>query len=148
MSKIEELKNLISFSSKLNILFVEDNVDVKNQVIKMLENIFSNIDTAEDGKLGLEKYKSFFKESNKLYDIIITDLSMPNMSGVELTKEIIKINSSQIVVILTAHSDNNELKKLVEDNICKYIQKPINRNSFLEIFVNILNELKIRYDVK
>lgn len=145
MTKIEELKNLIPFSKKLNILFIEDNKEVRKQVIKMLENIFSNIDTANDGCLGLEKYKNNFQSNNKFYDIVITDLSMPNMNGIELSQEIFQINDSQIIVMLTAHSDSKELATLIENNICKYIQKPINKLVFLETFVDILKELKIRY---
>lgn len=148
MNKIEELKNLIPFSKKLNILFVEDNKEVRNQVIKMLENIFVNIDTANDGCLGLEKYKNNFQSNNKFYDIVITDLSMPHMNGIELSQEILQINDSQIIVMLTAHSDSKELATLIENNICKYIQKPINKLVFLETFVDILKELKSKVNTK
>lgn len=86
MKDIEKLKELLPFSKKLNVLFVEDNEEVQNQVVKMLKNFFENIDIANNGEEALEMYYKFELKNNNFYDIVITDLSMPKMGELSFVK--------------------------------------------------------------
>ncbi len=142
MLEINQLKELLPFSKKLNILFIEDNEEVRNQIVKMLHNIFENIDTAQNGEEGLALYHQFFEEKERPYDIIITDLSMPKMDGVTFCKEIISIDEEQIILVLSAYTNPNKLLDLINLGIFKFIQKPIEQNNLLETMVAALNRLK------
>lgn len=137
-----DLRKLIDYGKQLNVLFIEDNDDVRDQLIKLLENFFANIEIAEDGIVALEKYNNFIKENNSFYDIIITDLSMPKMDGVELSKEIISINPYQVIVVISAHTESDKLLKLIDIGIYKFLQKPVNYKDLLLHFSSIISKIK------
>ena len=77
MPKIE-LEDLVEFSKTARVLYVEDDLKLKEETVGVLSIFFDNIDTATD---GLEGFKHF---QNKKYDLIITGIDMPNMNGIEM----------------------------------------------------------------
>ena len=87
----------------LNILYIEDNEEARQYTMEMLKRFFKSITVAIDGKDGLEK----FKENN--FDMILTDINMPNMNGLEMAKEIKSINKSIPILILSAHNEGKLL---------------------------------------
>lgn len=135
MDNIEKLKELLPFSKQLNVLFIEDNMEVRNQIEKMLGNFFNNIDLAKDGEEGMELYKNFQKEKEDFYDIVITDLSMPKMGGIDLCKEILGINDKQVILVISAYSHPENLFELINLGITKFIQKPIEQKNILETII-------------
>ena len=72
-------KIILENSKKLKVLYVEDDEQLKESTRKLFLNYFSVVDTAEDGLEGLEKYISYFDEVGEYYDLVISDISMPNM---------------------------------------------------------------------
>lgn len=139
MNKLSELKELLPFSKTLNVLFAEDNEDVREQIHKMLSNFFDNIDVALDGKEALDMYNNFYNKNQKHYDILISDLSMPNLDGISLTKEILKINKDQIILIISAYTHPDNLHELINLGITKFIQKPINHENILDSIYYVIN---------
>ena len=94
-----DLKLLKLQAKDLSILYVEDNKKLSENATKFLKKFFDTVFTAYDGKEGLEK----FKKHNT--DIVITDIKMPNMDGMELSKHIKKINSATKIIIMSAFDD-------------------------------------------
>ena len=70
----QELLTLIESNRDLTVLYVEDNDEVRKSTISLLEDFFSNIDWAIDGKKGLEKYNNYYNNNGYYYDIVITDI--------------------------------------------------------------------------
>jgi CheY-like chemotaxis protein len=112
------------------ILLVEDNPF--NQLIarKFLEKWYAIVETADNGLLALEKLTV-----NK-YDLILMDIQMPEMDGIETTKAIRKhrdISLQQIPIIaLTAVAMENDKEKLLKDGMNDYISKPFNPNELFK----------------
>lgn len=79
---MSNLKKLKAISSNVSILYVEDDDSLRQSVAKYLKLIFEVVDLAQDGVDGL---KAFNKRD---YDIVITDIQMPNMNGLEMIKAI------------------------------------------------------------
>lgn len=114
----------------ITVLYVEDDNAIQQNTIVTLELVNAKIIPAVDGKDGLEK----FIENQEQIDIIVTDLSMPNMDGLEMIEEIKKINKDVPVLITTAHQDISYLKQAIELGITSYIIKPIDiRNIIISI---------------
>ncbi len=114
----------------ITVLYVEDDNAIQQNTIVTLELVNAKIIPAVDGKDGLEK----FIENQEEIDIIVTDLSMPNMDGLEMIEEIKKINKDVPVLITTAHQDISYLKQAIELGITSYIIKPIDiRNIIISI---------------
>lgn len=136
------LKEIVEYSRTLNVLFIEDNEDVRLQLVKLLSNFFTNIDVEENGLTGYEKYIDFKETKDEYYDLIITDLSMPKLDGIDLCKQIIKINPNQLILVISAHTESKKLIKLIDIGIYKFLQKPVNYNDLLNSLSLIILKIK------
>jgi len=150
MNNLEKLSQL---TKDLVVLYIEDDLQLRQQTTKMLANLFKNIDTAQNGKEGWEKYQEYYQDHDKYYDLVISDIKMPIMDGVILSKKILDIHKKQIIVITSAHDESKYLIEFINMNINKFILKPFNLNTittiFLELFEtdsNILSNISIDED--
>lgn len=105
--------------STLSILYVEDEIDLRDTTSDSLKSFVKEIVVAADGKEGLE----LFKNSN--FDLVITDINMPKMNGNDMMKEIREINPNVPIIVTTAHNDENEINAMKEAGMNSYIMKPI-----------------------
>lgn len=137
-----DLKELINYGKSLKVLFVEDNKEVREQLLKLLYNFFSHIDIADDGLVALEKYEDFNSNNKLYYDIIITDLSMPKMDGVEFAQKVMEQNPHQVIIVISAHTESTKLLKLIEIGIYKFLRKPVDYREFLTYFASIISKIK------
>lgn len=125
------LQEMLQFTKSQTLLYVEDDLSLLETTAELLSNFFPNLQTAINGQDGLNKYKEFHEASGNYYDMIITDINMPNLNGVEMSKEILKINSQQCIIITTAHNEVEYLRSAVELGIDGFISKPINNEMLL-----------------
>jgi len=129
------IKELIKYSKELSVLFVEDHKDLRKNSVYMLKNFFTQVHSAVDGDEALTKYQDFYKNNSKYYDIIISDIQMPKVDGIELTKNIYTINPSQIIIILSAFDDSKYLLPLINLGIERFIKKPIDYQELLKVLL-------------
>lgn len=112
---------LLKKSAKdITVLYVEDEDDLRNSVNRYLQKIFDHVLIASDGQEGLRLYQKH------KYDIVITDIEMPLMNGLEMAKEIRMINSVQEIIIISAYSDTAYFLDAIHLDVSGYIIKPIN----------------------
>jgi len=128
----EILKNLKKYGENMCVLYVEDNDEVRNSTSLILQRTFNNVIEAFDGEDGLEKYKKY---ADKI-DLVVTDINMPNMDGIEATKAIYEQNMKQAIVIISAHDESHYLLELVNIGIEQFLQKPIVYDKILEVIYN------------
>lgn len=114
--EIDELKKI---SSDMSVLIVEDEADVQRYLVKILSRFFESVDSADDGFEAMQKYKE------QKYDIVITDIKMPRMDGLELISEIRKIDVNQPIIVSSAHNESDILVELLNDGVSGFILKPI-----------------------
>jgi len=103
----------------MKILYVEDEAEAREALSKYLKRHLGKIFTAVDGLDGF----NVFKEQRP--DLVIVDLYMPNMDGLEMIREIKKISPDVYVIITTAVDDVEIILKSVDIGINKYLLKPI-----------------------
>ncbi|RXJ65301.1 transcriptional regulator [Halarcobacter ebronensis] len=132
---------LKKYTKNLNILFVEDDTDFRKEFSELLLDIFPNVTTAVDGLDALNKYKEFYLNKNKYYDLIISDIKMPNYDGVQLVDSVYKINEDQLIIILSARNEFEYLLPLVNLGIHQFFTKPIDYNYFLEDIYKLCNQI-------
>lgn len=133
---------LEKYSKEINVLFVEDDEHIRKETSELLEDIFQkNITVAVDGQDGFTKYMKYFEQNGKYFDLVITDICMPKVDGVELTKLIKKENIEQKLIVLSAHNESEYLMQLVNIGISQFILKPIEYDSFTDIIFKISKEL-------
>ena len=132
---------LEEYAKNKSVLFVEDDQNIRKETTELLELIFPNVDIANDGQEGFQKYIDYKNKNNKFYDLIITDIQMPKMNGIELTKLIYEQNKDQLLIVLSAHSESEYLLELVNIGISQFIQKPLNYDDFVHVIFVKLKEL-------
>ncbi len=103
--------------------------------------LFKKVDTATNGKDGIDKYLSYFKQHNQYYDIVITDVNMPKLSGIELTKLIYEENKQQPIIVVSAYNDSGNLLEFVNIGIKQFLIKPLDSNKILDILFEVANEI-------
>lgn len=86
--------------------------------------------------------KSILKKADSnTYDLVITDINMPYMNGIELSKEVLKLDSSQQILIISAYNDSDKLELLIQLGIKYYVQKPVSTEKFFEVLEKIAKEI-------
>jgi len=114
----------------LKILFVEDEDIIRDKIVSSLRYIVAEIESASNGLIALEKLKAFTP------DLIITDLEMPSMNGIELIKKVRETNKTICFIVATAFTNEKYLLELIDMHIEKYIIKPINLEKMIEALEN------------
>ncbi len=116
MTTLLELKK---FTQNLSILYVEDEDGLRKSIVVYLSKIFKCVTSAKDGLDGLNKYKQ------NHFDILICDIQMPVMNGLQMIEKVKEINPNQEIIILSAYSDSNYLLDAIHMNVNGYIIKPV-----------------------
>jgi len=129
-------KEILKYTKNLSILFVEDHEELRENTTEILKNFFQRVECAQDGKIALKKYRDYHKESSKYFDIVLSDIQMPNLNGVELTSKLYEINPYQLLIILSAHDDSKYLLPLINLGIEQFVKKPIDYQELLRALLN------------
>jgi len=116
---MKNIKGLLEYSKALKVLYVEDDVIIQENYFKVFNEFFSHVDVADNGKIGLEKYL------NSDYDLVITDINMPEMNGIVMIENILEKNPEQLIIVTSAHDDSTYLLQLINLGIEKFLIKPI-----------------------
>ncbi len=132
--------NKIEQKFKLSLLYVEDELFIRQNAIEFLSDQFLEIYEAGNGEEALEIYQQ------KKPDIIITDIEMPKMNGLELCQQIRKNDSKTPIIITTAFTDQKYLLCAVELNLVKYLIKPIDEDSLNKAIELCVKKLEERED--
>lgn len=120
------------------ILIIDDEYPVRDVIkIALTENGYTVIEAA-DGKEGIQAFK------DSLPDIVLTDVKMPGLSGIEVTKKIKEIKSDVDVIIMTGYGTEELVIEALRSGASNYIKKPA---SFKELF-NILNNLILKRETR
>lgn len=125
-----DYQKIYGTTKTLSVLLVEDFRPLRQEMFEVLEDLFQSVTCASDGKEALSLYLHASK-TKQSYDLIISDIQMPNMNGVELSKKIRDIDTKQAIIILSAHTDSDYLLEFINIGISKFIPKPIDYDSLL-----------------
>ena len=135
--------NNISILKNITILYAEDEKDLREVTHQILKGFTKKQYVAQNGQEGLE----LFKEHENEIDLIITDVNMPLLNGLEMVKEIKKINLNIPIIVATAFSNKEYLLEAIDIGIDKYVLKPIDISKLLQVMSQSLlyHELKDLY---
>ncbi len=116
---MEHLHELMELGKELRVLYVEDDENLRLETTKIIERIFSRVDLASDGEEGFEAFQ------RNRYDLIITDIEMPQINGIEMSREIRSIDRDTPIVVVSAYSNTDYFMDAIAIGIDYYILKPI-----------------------
>ena len=123
----------IELIKTLKVLYVEDEILLRDTTCNSLNSILKELIVANNGKEGLEKFQ------NESFDLIITDLSMPVMNGVDMIHAIREIDSKIPIIITTAYgSQNEDVEKLSKVEGVQYIMKPVDIMKLVQMIDKVI----------
>ncbi len=116
----------------LKMLVVDDNADLRHNLAQQFAAEDFDVDTAVDGTDALKK----IGEDN--YDIVLLDLKMPGMDGMEVLREIKRTAKNPHVIMLTAVADVATAQECVKLGAKDYVSKPYDPEDLLHIVIKVL----------
>lgn len=133
------MENITTYKRNARILLVEDDTDTQVKLLKILSRVYDNIILAKNGDDALMILRDFYLRG-KPFNLVVSDINMPIMDGVELLKNVRFIDELLPFIFLTAQLDVNQLLKVVKWDINDYILKPFEVNELLDSIEKTLNK--------
>ncbi|MBL1243340.1 MAG: diguanylate cyclase [Sulfurimonas sp.] len=121
---------------RIKILYVEDEKNVREMLARFISRFCGELYVGENGEEGLALY------SKHKVDIVISDIKMPKMNGIEMVETIKKKNQRQLVIFTTAHIDSEYLFRAVELQVDGYIAKPVDFDKLKFRIEKCINEIE------
>lgn len=133
---MSDLKTLQATAKKFTILYAEDNEALRINATKLLKKFFDIVLVAADGEDALEIFK------NNKVDILLSDIKMPKMDGLELTEKVRELNPKIKVIIMSAFDEKDYLMKAIKSGVFDFLKKPVNVTELTETLLHALQEIK------
>lgn len=132
--------NNIQMLKDLKLLIVEDERKLSGFLKEAISEYFASVTVASNGEEGIKKFKKVHP------DVVITDIMMPKVDGLEMAQELKKNNPNTHIIVLSAFSEKEKLLKSIDIGINKYFIKPFDPDELLEYIISIANSLHdVRY---
>jgi len=122
-----------------SILYAEDDKNIRDNFIILLQEIFQSVYIADNGKDTLKIY------IEKKPDILLLDIRMPVIDGLEVAKQIRKHDEKTPIIMLTGYSDKEILLSAVNLKLEAYIMKPIDFSNFNEIIKKLIEKMNQKH---
>ncbi|MBJ6723394.1 sensor histidine kinase [Geomesophilobacter sediminis] len=122
------------------LVYVEDEADAREMVCRMLGMNYPGVTIipAENGAAGLAVFREHAPQ------VVMTDINMPVMDGIRMSREIKALNPETVIVAVTAHSDTSYLMSAIEIGIDRYVLKPINYDELFAVLDAIFEDLALK----
>ncbi|MDG6222241.1 MAG: response regulator [Candidatus Bathyarchaeota archaeon] len=112
---------------ELKVLLVDDNKCTQNVLCKIMQKERCTVTLVENGKDAINELNT------KCYDLIVMEMSLPDIKGIDLLKQIVKNNIKIKKIVLTGHPSEEDEEKSFELGVDYYILKPIKPKRLLQI---------------
>jgi len=136
------IQELVKFSKHYKLLYVEDDHNVRQSMLLFLETFFDDIVVAQSGREGLEQF------SRHRIDIVITDITMPDMDGLQMVEAMRRKDAKVPVLIVSAYNDTGYLRESIRLRVDGYITKPLDSKEFTETLWSVVSRIRLEERAK
>ena len=133
------INQLMDYAKHLTVLCVEDESELRESIEQLLKMFFKNVDCVESGQEALKVY-----EKGK-YNIVITDVNMPGINGVELIEELRQKFPEQKVVVMSGHNESTMLMDLIQAGVHNFLMKPITQKDLIKTLYPVCRDAYFQY---
>ncbi len=140
------LETLLKIGHNITVLYVEDDPVIRQEFTHFLNRFFFKVDTAANGKEGLKSALDYE------YDLIISDIEMPYMNGLDMIEKIKEQKPRQATLLVSAHHEITMMQRSIEIGVDGYLFKPILPNQTIALLHKVVSHIKqeeenIRYKI-
>ena len=132
---MKDKKELLKYLKNITVLYVEDDKNTREELEFFLNNRVDKLYVGANGEEGVELFKKYQP------DLIISDIQMPVLNGIDMVKKIKEINPNIPVILITAFNDSDYLFKAIQINISNYLTKPLNLNQLIDVTTTIAKSI-------
>ena len=137
-----DYKTLYAQTKECSLLLVEDYAPLRDDMAEVLEDLFEMVVVASNGVEALGLYDEYRTEHHRTFDIVISDIQMPLMNGVDLCEILRERDEEQQIIILSAHTDSEYLLRLINLGIAQFINKPIQHDRLLDTLFFVCGKIE------
>jgi len=123
-------------NSITRVLLVEDEDDAREILEFYLDTVFDEVEVASNGLEGLNIFNENL-ENGKLFDVIVTDIRMPQLDGLSMLEKITQKNEDQKFIIVSAYKDEEYLFRSINLNVISYFVKPLVVENIMQILKKV-----------
>ena len=124
------------------ILVIDDERSIRNTLKDILEYEKYSVDLAEDGIKGIEKVKG------NVFDVVLCDIKMPGMDGIEVLEQLVQISPDTPVVMISGHGNIDTAVESIKKGAFDYIEKPLDLNRLLITIKNAMDKSSLVTETK
>ena len=131
----------LQIGSGEKILFVDDEIQICNSEAYILESSGYDVYTVTDPR----KAEKIFRETPGGFDIVITDLNMPHINGIDLAEKLIKLRPGTPVILTTGYRHYSRLvdsEKIEKTGIAAFLKKPYDKDQLVQTVINCLRRVR------
>lgn len=139
---MSDLQKLQAAARGVRLLFAEDNETLRDNAAKLFKKLFSNVDIAVDGEDAWAKFQ------RRKPDLVITDINMPKVNGMELCRNIRAVSPETQIIIMSAHDDKDYLLESIKLKVSSFVKKPVALSELLNTLEEVLALIKKDKDVE
>ena len=121
-------------TNELTLLYIEDDTEILENVSFLLSRFVKKVYTAVDGEEALKVY------TEQKPDILVTDINIPKINGLEVAECIRKENKEIPIIIISAYNDDEQLKKAKEIGVSTYVKKPFTLSDLKDAITKAIDE--------
>ncbi len=122
------------------VLLVEDEEDARQILGFYLDTIFDEVAIACDGEEGINLFNKNLEEG-KSFDLVLTDIKMPNKDGLTMIEEITSLNEEQKFIIVSAYKDEEYLFRSIGLNVISYFVKPLEVKNIMDLLKKVKSKV-------
>lgn len=122
----------------IKVLLIDDEKTILENLKFILELDGYEVFTASDGRRGIQAFKE-----NPCIDIVVTDMKMPELSGLDVMEEIHRINSDIGIIILTGNGDMENAVQAMREGAFDYLNKPVNADKLILCIENAVRKTNL-----
>ncbi len=134
------IETLIGKCATLSLLYVEDDPHTREGTLSILHEIFPTIYVASDGEEGLALYR----ENAQKIDLIITDITMPKLNGLEMIERIRETNKEIAIIVFSAHNESSYFAQTIELGVDGYLIKPLKSSQLFQTLSRTVEKISLR----
>jgi len=139
---MENIQNYEEQKTDLSILIVDDDMPSRVYSEILLKQVSNTVFTAEDGAQGLQIYNEFQP------DIVITDIAMPYLNGIDMSRKIKSINPKAQIILTSAFNDTQFLIQSIEIGVNYYLLKPIQKKQLIDTVMRVIEYRNLEKEIE